>query len=120
VVSEEQRAASRVRLPSWCPLEDQVRAVNVMDALIANRPRTATDIHYSISSGSLVLTGHQAAFGTATALPRHIRPADRELNGLWRLRLAGLESAEARRQLLEVLTPQQYEALLTRARALAG
>lgn len=120
VVSEAQRAASRVRLPSWCPLEDQVRAVNVMDALIANRPRTATDIHYSISGGSLVLTGHQAAFGTATTLPRHIKPADRELNGLWRLRLAGLESAEARRQLLEALTPQQYEALLTRARVLAG
>jgi hypothetical protein len=120
VVTEAQRAASRVRLPSWCPMEDQLKAAIVLDALIANAPRSTTEINYSISSGSLVLTGHQAAFGTSAAIPRHVRRAPEELNGLWRLRLAGLESAEARRQLLEVLTPQQYEALLTRARALAG
>jgi 3',5'-cyclic AMP phosphodiesterase CpdA len=120
MVSEARRAASRVRLPSWCPMDDQLRAATLMDALIANGPRKATTINYSISAGGLALTGHQAAFGTGTAIPRRLKGAGQALNGLWRLRLAGLESADARRQLLEVLTPPQYEALLLRARLLAG
>lgn len=120
VVTEAQRASSRVRLPNWCPMEDQLQAAAVLDALIANGSRPASSMSYSIATGGLVLTGHDAAFGTSPAIPRHLRRAQSGLNGLWRLRLAGLESPGARRQLLEVLTPQQYEALLQRARLLAG
>ncbi len=120
VISEAQRAASRVRLPDWCPMEDQLKAAAVLDALIANGSRPASTISYSIASGGLILTGHDSAFGTSPAMPRHLRRAQAGLTGLWRLRLAEIESAAARRQLLEVLTPQQYEALLERARALAA
>ncbi|MCU0975404.1 MAG: metallophosphoesterase [Steroidobacteraceae bacterium] len=120
VVSEAQRAASKVRLPNWCPMEDQLKAAAVLDALIANAPRPATSLSYSIGNGGLILTGYDAAFGTSPAIPRHLRRAPAAINGLWRLRLAGLESAAARQQLLEVLTVPQYEALLQRARALAA
>lgn len=120
VVSEAQRASSRVRLPEWCPMVDQIKAAAILDALMANGSRSASSISYSIASGGLILAGHDAAFGTSPAIPRSLRRAQGTLNALWRLRLAELESAAARRQLLEVLTPQQYEALLERARALAG
>lgn len=119
LLSEERRAASRLRLPSWCPMEDQLQAAAVLDALIANAPREAADLQYSVTSGSLVLTGHESAFGTGTSIPRHLRRAKLDLNGLWRLRLAAIESADARQRLLEVLTLPQYEALVQRARQLA-
>jgi hypothetical protein len=119
VVSEAQRTASRLRLPEWCPMEDQLQAAAVLDALIAHGPRAPSSRSYSIGTGGLILTGHDAAFGTGTAIPRQPRRTALTLNGLWRLRLAALGSAEARRQLLEVLTLPQYEALLQRARALA-
>jgi hypothetical protein len=44
VVSEAQRASSRVRLPNWCPMEDQLQAAAVLDALIANGSRRASSI----------------------------------------------------------------------------
>lgn len=119
LVSEAKRAESRLRLPSWCPMEDQARAAAVLDALAGNGPRKATSVSYSITSGSLVLTGHDAAFGTGSSIPRHLRRADLRLDSLWRMRLASLESTDARRRLLEVLSPPQYEALVQRARALA-
>lgn len=119
VVSEERRAAGRLRLPSWCPLEDQRRAAAVLDALIARAPRTTADVHYVISSGGLVLTGHGAAFGTSAVLPRHLRRINLALDGLWRLRLAVIESDDGRRRLLEVLSRPQYEALVQRARLLS-
>lgn len=117
LVSEDKRAAGKLRLPSWCPMQDQLQAAAVLDALMAHPPREASQISYSISSGGLVLTGHAAAFGTG-AIPRHLRRQDLVVNGLWRLRLAALESADARQRLLEVLTPAQYTALLQRARTL--
>jgi hypothetical protein len=118
VVSEAKRATSKLRLPSWCPLEDQVKAAATLDALIANVPRKDVELNYSVSSGSLVLTGHGAAFGTSATIPRHLRRADLTLSGPWRLRLAALESDESRRALLEVLTAPQYEAMVQRARLL--
>jgi hypothetical protein len=101
-------------------MEDQLQAAAVLDALIANGSRRASSISYSIASGGLILAGHDTAFGTDTTIPRSFRRSKDGLSGLWRLRLAELESDAARRQLLEVLTLPQYEALLQRARLLAG
>jgi hypothetical protein len=91
----------------------------LFDALLFNAPRTAEDVRYVASTGQLVLTGHQAAFGTGTGIPPHLKTADLVVNGPWRAGLAALETREARSQLLEVLTKRQYEALLKRARGLA-
>jgi hypothetical protein len=91
----------------------------VFDALIGNAPRTPEEITYVPASGQLVLTGHRAAFGTASGVPPHLQKADLSLNGLWRLRIAALEQPANRDRLLEVLPRRQYEALVERARSVS-
>jgi hypothetical protein len=118
-VTEARRAAGEVRIDPWCPLKDQWQAMHLFDALVFNAPRSAEDVLYVAGTGQLVLGGHQAAFGTGTGIPPHLKTAELAVNGSWRLRLAALESQEARSQLLEVLTRRQYEAMLKRARGLA-
>jgi len=118
LVSEKQRASRKVRLDPWCPLADQWQAMYLFDALIASRPRSTDGILYHAGTGQLVLTGHEEAFGTGSDVPAHLKKIDLDVNGLWRRRLAALDTEEARRQLLAVLTSRQYEALLERAAAL--
>ncbi|MCU0976807.1 MAG: metallophosphoesterase [Steroidobacteraceae bacterium] len=119
LVPEARRAAGEVRVEAWCPLNDQWQAMRLFDALIANATRAAVDVQYLAGSGQVVLTGHQAAFGTDPGIPSQFAGAGLAVNPAWRQRLAGLETAEARGRLLEVLSRRQYEALLGRARALA-
>jgi len=119
LVTEKQRADRKVRLDPWCPLADQWQAMYLFDALIASRPRSTEGILYHAGTGQLVLTGHEAAFGTGSGIPAHLRKVELDVNGLWRRRLAVLDTEGARSQLLAVLTTRQYEALLERAAALA-
>jgi hypothetical protein len=119
LISETRRVTENLHIDAWCPLKDQWQAMYLFDALIFNRPRTAEEIHYSPSSGELILTGHDGAFGTESGIPEHLQSAGLSVNGLWRRRLAGLDSDVARDRLMEVLTARQLQALLKRARALA-
>jgi hypothetical protein len=118
LITEAERIAGKVRIDAWCPLQDQVQLMQLFDALIGNRTRTATDVQHSLSSGAVILTGHDTAFGTDTAIPEHLAIAGLEPGALWRRRLDSLASGPAREQLLEVLTRRQYEALLARARTI--
>lgn len=120
LVTEGRRAGGDARIDAWCPLEDQWHAMFVFDAVIGNGPRTPDEVAYVPASGHLVLTGHHAAFGSGTGIPAQLQKVDLSLNGLWKLRLATLETPEGRDRLLEVLPRRQYEALVKRARALAA
>ncbi len=119
LIMEAKRVTGEARVEPWCPLQDQWQEMYLFDALIFNAPRTGGDLHYVAGGGQLVLTGHHEAFGTGQGIPVHLKDASLGVTALWRLRLAGLASDEARASLLQVLPKRQYDALVKRARALA-
>ena len=71
------------------------------------------------SNGSLVLTGHSAAFAARTGVPGYLKGVDLSLNPLWRERLAALGTPAAESALTDLLGSKRSRALLGRARALA-
>jgi len=64
------------QLPSggWCDLPSQFRLAYAFDALIGNTGRTPDHYLYDADSATMFLTGHGAAFGTSTQLPKALEP----------------------------------------------
>jgi hypothetical protein len=61
---------SRLPTDSWCDMNAQYQLSYAFDALIDNRGRTLDRYLYDADTAMLLLTGHGAAFGTATELPK--------------------------------------------------
>jgi hypothetical protein len=66
------------RLPAggWCDVAAQFQLAYAFDALIGNQGRSLDRYLYDADSGALLLSGHDAAFGTGTRLPQ---PLEAEL-----------------------------------------
>ncbi len=117
--TETQRVAGKAAVEAWCPLQDQFQAMYIFDALVYNPGRIADDILFARSDGTLILTGHALAFGTRTGVPPYLKKANLTLSAMWREKLAGLQTDQARATLREVLGDKRLKALLTRAEQLA-
>ena len=111
--------AGKAAVEAWCPLQDQFQAMYIFDALVYNPGRVADDILFARSDGTLILTGHALAFGTRTGVPPYLKKANLTLSAVWREKLAGLQTDQARATLREVLGDKRLKALLTRAEQLA-
>jgi hypothetical protein len=119
LITEAERTATNTYIEAWCPLPDQFRAMYIFDALIYNEGRSPEHILYGRSNGSLVLTGHSAAFAARAGVPAYLKGVDLGLNPLWRERLAALGTPAAESALTDLLGSKRSRALLGRARALA-
>jgi hypothetical protein len=66
------------RLPAggWCDVAAQHQLAYAFDALIGNQGRSLDRYLYDADAGTLLLSGHDAAFGTETRLPK---PLEAEL-----------------------------------------
>jgi hypothetical protein len=107
----EQQSA---RPGGWCALEPQLRLMYAFDALIGNEGRTRDRILYDAAEWMLLLTGHEQAFGTSKALPRHLRAAAPRPGPEMRRRLAMLDKAALTQALGDLLNDRQRSALLAR------
>ena len=83
------------------------------DALIGNEHRTRDRILYD-AGWMLLLTGHEQAFGTSKALPRHLRTPVPQLGAEMRRRLAMLDQAALTQALGDLLDERERGAILAR------
>jgi hypothetical protein len=103
-----------LRPGGWCALEPQFRLMYAFDALIGNEGRTRERILYDAAEWMLLLTGHEQAFGTSKALPRHLRAAVPQPGPEMRRRLAALDKAALTQTLGDLLDDRERSAVLAR------
>jgi hypothetical protein len=103
-----------LRPGGWCALEPQFQLMYAFDALIGNEGRTRERIVYDAAEWMLLLTGHEQAFGTSKALPRHLRTAVPQPGPEMQRRLALLDQAALRQALGEFLSDRERSAVLAR------
>jgi hypothetical protein len=72
VISESQRAAGRIGIGGWCPIDPQFDLMSMFDYLTFNRGRSADNVLYRRSLWSLHVTGHGRAFGDERRLPDQV------------------------------------------------
>jgi hypothetical protein len=111
----EQKA---LRPAGRCALEPQFQLMYVFDALIGNEARTRDRILYDAAEWMLLLTGHEQAFGTGKALPRHLRESVPQPGPEMRRRLALLDKASLTQALGDLLDDRERSAILARRDAL--
>jgi hypothetical protein len=102
-----------LRPNGWCPLAPQFQLMYAFDALIGNEHRTRDRILYD-GSWMLLLTGHEQAFGTSKALPRHLRAPVPQLGPEMRRRLAMLDKDALAQALGDLLDERERGAILAR------
>jgi len=103
-----------LRPSGWCALEPQFQLMYAFDALTGNEGRTRDRILYDAAEWLLLLTGHEQAFGTGKALPRHLRAAPPQPGPEMRRRLALLDKATLTQALGDLLNDRERNALLAR------
>jgi hypothetical protein len=111
----EQKA---LRPAGRCALEPQFQLMYVFDALIGNEGRTRDRILYDAAEWMLLLAGHEQAFGTGKALPRHLRESVPQPGPEMRRRLALLDKASLTQALGDLLDDRERSAILARRDAL--
>jgi len=102
-----------LRPGGWCPLGGELQLMYAFDALIGNEHRTRDRILYD-AGWMLLLTGHEQAFGTSKALPRHLRAPVPQLGPEMRRRLAMLDQAALTQALGDLLDERERSAILAR------
>jgi len=104
------------RLPTggWCDIGAQYRLAYAFDALIGNQARTPDRYLYDADAGTLLLTGHDATFGTATQLPKALEPELAKLGPELQGRLARLDAAGVEAAIGELVGARAVKPLLQR------
>ena len=117
-LTQAEVEAKSVRIGGWCALPPQFELMYAFDVLIGNEGRTSERVLYDASEWMLLLTGHDQAFGTSKALPRHLQAHPPHPGAEMRRRLAMLDAALLARTVGDLLTDGQRVALLARRDAL--
>lgn len=97
----------------WCSLSTQFQLMYAFDALIGNEGRTRERILYD-ADWMLLLTGHEQAFGTSKALPRHLSAPVLQLGPEMRRRLSMLDANALAQALGDLLKDRERSAVLAR------
>ena len=97
----------------WCALSTQFQLMYAFDALIGNEGRTRERILYD-GEWMLLLTGHEQAFATSKALPRHLRAPVPQLGPEMRRRLSMLDKSGLAQALGDLLKDRERDAVLAR------
>ena len=104
------------RLPAggWCDIGAQYRLAYAFDALIGNQARTPDRYLYDVDSGTLLLTGHDATFGTDTRLPKVLEAELAKVGPELTERLRRLDAAQVERAIGELVGARAVKPLLQR------
>ena len=108
--------AKPAKMPSggWCELPPQFQLSYAFDALIDNRGRTFDRYMYDADTAMMFLTGHAAAFGTGTAVPKALDAALAKTGPEMQLRLRRLDAANVKAAIGEYVDEREIKALLAR------
>jgi hypothetical protein len=108
--------ARPAKMPSggWCDLPPQFQLVYAFDALIDNRGRTPDRYMYDADSAMIFLTGHTAAFGTGTDVPKALDAALAKTGPEMQSRLRRLDAASVKAAIGEYVDEREIKALLER------
>ena len=108
--------AKPAKMPSggWCELPPQFQLVYAFDALIDNRGRTPDRYMYDSDSAMIFLTGHAAAFGTGTDVPKALDAALAKTGPEMQSRLRRLDAASVKAAIGEYIDEREIKALLER------
>jgi hypothetical protein len=104
------------RLPSggWCDLAAMYQLSYAFDALIDNRGRTFDRFLYDADEATLFLTGHGAAFGTSTQLPKALEGPLSKTGAEMQARLRRLDDEHVAAAIGELVGSRGVKALLQR------
>jgi hypothetical protein len=107
---------SAPKLPTGghCDLDAQYQLAYAFDALIGNRVRNPDRFLYDTDATTLFLSGHFAAFGRSTDVPRALEAPLARTGPELLDRLRQLDSARLRAALGELVSQRDIEALLKR------
>ena len=108
--------AQPAKMPAggWCDLPPQFQLAYAFDALIDNRGRTFDRYLYDSDTTMLFLTGHGAAFGTGTAVPKAFEAALAKTGPEMQSRLRSLDAARVKEAVGDQLSDGEVKALLAR------
>ena len=108
--------ARPAKMPSggWCELPPQFQLAYAFDALIDNRGRTLDRYMYDADSAMMFLTGHAAAFGTGTDVPKALDAALAKTGPEMQARLRRLDAASLKAAIGEYVDEREIKALLER------
>jgi hypothetical protein len=104
------------KMPSggWCELPPQFQLAYAFDGLIENRGRTFDRYMYDADTAMLFLTGHAAAFGNGTEIPKALEAALGKTGPELQARLRRLDAASLKSALGDYLGTREIAALLER------
>ena len=104
------------RLPTggWCDMTAQYQLSYAFDALIDNRGRTLDRYLYDADAAMLLLTGHAAAFGTATELQKTLVGPLAKTGAGMQSRLRRLTAENLGTAIGDLVGPRAVKALLQR------
>jgi hypothetical protein len=101
-----------------CPLEKQLRAMYVFDALILNPARAPSSMLYSPDDWLLILVDNGSSFSVDTARPTYLENVELAVGDEWRAALLKLDDDALRAELGDVLDEERLAALGHRRDAL--
>ncbi len=118
LMNEQQRSEAGSGGSANCPLPQQWSAMYVFDVLLFNEGRTPERIVYSADDWQLILVGHDRAFGTDKARPKHLEALDLEVGDGWKAALRALTDDVIEREFAGLLDDRRRRALAERRDAL--
>jgi len=101
-----------------CPLEKQLRAMYVFDALMLNPARAPSSMLYSPDDWLLMLVDNENSFSTDTARPAYLKEVELVVGDEWQAALLELDDESLRAELGDVLDEDRLAALGHRRDAL--
>jgi hypothetical protein len=109
-------AEARPPMPSggWCALPPQFQLAYTFDALIDNRGRTFDRYLYDADTAMMFLSGHGAAFGTGTEIPKPLEAALAKTGPEMRARLGRLDAGAVKAAIGAYVGDREIRALLER------
>ncbi len=111
-ITESERVANYADDSQVCPVDKQIDAMRVFDALIDNAHRSTGSMLYADDDWRLMLVDHRRAFGDT---PDAEVPGGRDVLDIeWQTLLRNLGDDRLRRALGDVLGERQLEALAAR------
>ena len=117
-LTERERVAVGRSWSTPCPLESQMRAMFVFDALIHNTGRTPSTMVYSPDDWLLMLVDHENAFGMQQEDLANLKGVELSVGDQWRTVLQTLDNETLRSGLGDVLDKRRLSALASRRDAL--
>jgi len=117
-MTERERVAVGRSWNTPCPLESQMSAMFVFDALIHNTARTPSTMVYSPDDWLLMLVDHENAFGVQQEKPAYLEDVELSVGDQWRTALQALDNETLQSGLGDVLDERRLSALASRRDAL--